>query len=53
MWRDRGNHVHLSADEARGGEVILRTRRRRTIFLAGLIGFVLLAFMLGLVSMIR
>jgi hypothetical protein len=25
----------------RGGEIILRTRRRRLIFIAGLVGFVL------------
>jgi hypothetical protein len=38
----------ISAEDARGAEINLRTRPRRLIFLAGLIGFVLLAFVLGL-----
>lgn len=29
---------HYSAQDARGGEIILRTPRRRWIFLGGLIG---------------
>ena len=36
------------ADEARGGEIILRTPARRAIFLAGLIGAVLLVAILSL-----
>jgi hypothetical protein len=35
--------VHLSGADARGGEIILRSRRRRRIFVAGLVGFVILA----------
>jgi hypothetical protein len=31
------------AEDVRGGEIILRTRRRRIIFIAGLVGLVLLA----------
>jgi len=42
MWRDRNNRVHISTDEARGGEIILRTPARRAIFLGGLIGAVIL-----------
>ena len=38
---------HYSADDVRGGEVILRTRTRRLIFIAGLVGVVLLAVVLG------
>jgi hypothetical protein len=34
---------HISADDARGGEIILRTRGRRLIFLTGLVGAILLA----------
>jgi len=30
--------VHLTGTDARGGEIILRSRRRRRIFVAGLIG---------------
>jgi hypothetical protein len=42
--------IHLSAVEARGGEIILRTRARRITFLAGLVGIVLLALVLGLLA---
>ena len=34
------------AEDVRGGEIILRTRRRRLIFLAGLAAFVVLAILL-------
>jgi hypothetical protein len=33
--------IHLSAEKARGGEIILRGRARRIIFIAGLAAFVL------------
>lgn len=37
------NQPHrISAKDARGGEIILRTRRRRLIFIGGLVGIVLL-----------
>lgn len=36
---------HYSAQDARGGEIILRTRGRRMIFIAGLAGIVLLALL--------
>ena len=48
MWRDSSNHVHLSANEARGGEIILHARWQRAIFLLGLVGFVLLALVLAI-----
>ncbi len=35
------------ADKARGGEIILRSRGRRLIFLAGLVGAFLLVLVLG------
>jgi hypothetical protein len=38
------------ADKARGGKIILRTSIRRTIFLAGQIGAVLLVVILSLFS---
>ncbi|SDN66023.1 peptide ABC transporter permease [Afipia sp. GAS231] len=37
------------AEKARGGEIILKTPARRAIFLAGLIGAVLLVLILGLI----
>lgn len=38
MWRDRQGRTHISAEDARGGEIILRTPGRRAVFLGGLIG---------------
>ncbi|RIA46899.1 hypothetical protein DFR49_1460 [Hephaestia caeni] len=35
--------VHLTARQARGGTIILRTRRRRLIFIAGLVALALVA----------
>ncbi len=35
--------IHLTAREARGGTIILRTRRRRLIFIAGLAALALVA----------
>nr|CAD6438822.1 peptide ABC transporter permease [Rhizobium sp. Q54] len=32
-----------SAEQARGGEIILRTRWRRVVFISGLVGLVVLA----------
>ena len=40
----------FSAEEARQGEIILRTRTRRLIFIAGLVGLVVLAVLLQLGS---
>ena len=36
--------IHLSAEKARGGEIILRTRAMRIVFLVGLVGLVLFVF---------
>ena len=41
-------HESHPADKARGGEIVLRTPARRAIFLAGLIGVVLLVVVLSL-----
>lgn len=38
------------AEKARGGEIILRTPQRRIIFIAGLVGAVLLAALLGVLA---
>ena len=40
--------IHIDAQDARGGEIVLRKRRNRLIFLAGIAGFVLLAIALRL-----
>ena len=39
---------HISGRDARGGEIILRTRLMRIIFIAGLAGFVLVAILWAL-----
>ena len=36
------------AEDARGGEIILRSRMQRTIFVVGLVGAVLLGLLLSL-----
>ena len=42
-YRDRA--IHIDAQDARGGEIILRTKHRRAIFIGGLVAVVcLLAF---------
>lgn len=40
-----------SAQDVRGGEIILRTRARRLIFIAGLAGFVILALVLSVAGL--
>lgn len=40
----------FSAQDARGGEIILRTRARRVIFIAGLAGCVLLGLLIHVLS---
>ena len=42
--------IHYDADKARGAQIILTKRRNRAIFIAGLVGFVLLALLFGLSS---
>ena len=39
----KDEHIHYDADKARGAEIILTKRRNRVIFMAGLVGFVVLA----------
>jgi hypothetical protein len=41
------------AKKARGGEIILRSRTRRIIFIAGLAGAVVLGFLLTLIALMR
>jgi hypothetical protein len=38
------------AEKARGGEIVLRSRQRRMIFIGGLIAAIVLALLLGLLS---
>lgn len=38
------------ADKARGGEIVLRTRARRTIFIAGLAGLVLAVLLIQVLT---
>jgi len=41
------------AEKARGGEIILRSRTRRVIFIAGLAGAVVLGFVLTLFALMH
>ncbi|MFW5633356.1 MAG: hypothetical protein ACOCYR_00535 [Erythrobacter sp.] len=47
--RRREEAPRVDADAARGGEIILRTRRRRAIFLGGFAAFVLFVVIAGAV----
>tara|TARA_B100000678_G_scaffold213459_1_gene180850 strand:- start:338 stop:601 length:264 start_codon:yes stop_codon:yes gene_type:complete len=43
----KDERIHYDADKARGAEIILTRRRNRAIFIAGLVGFVVLALILN------
>ncbi|AZO31734.1 MULTISPECIES: peptide ABC transporter permease [Mesorhizobium] len=50
MSKDRDEEGPVfSGQDARQGEIILRTRTRRIIFIAGLVGIVVLALVLSIV----
>jgi len=36
-WRRPDEGAHISAEKARGGEIVLRTPLRRAIFIGGLV----------------
>lgn len=42
--RGKGPIIH-PADKARQGHIVLRTKRRRTIFIVGLVGLAILALL--------
>jgi hypothetical protein len=46
--KDGDNGPVFSAEQARQGEIILRTRTRRVVFIAGLVGVVILALVVRL-----
>ncbi|WP_434721589.1 peptide ABC transporter permease [Mesorhizobium sp. RIZ17] len=51
MSKDRnGKGPVFSGQDARQGEIILRTRVQRIIFIAGLVGIVVLALMVSLAA---
>ena len=50
MWRDKQRRIHVSAEEARGAEIILDTPGRRFVFFAGLVGIVILGVLFCLVA---
>lgn len=45
-----GEPIHIDAEDARAGEVILRKRWQRWVFIAGLAGMVLLYVILRFVA---
>jgi hypothetical protein len=48
MKGDTDKVIHISAENARGGEIVMRKRWERTVFIAGLLGSVVLAWILSL-----
>ena len=42
----RQKRQHISAEDARGGEIILRTKTMRLIFIVGLAGLVIIGLIL-------
>ena len=40
----------VAAEDARQGEIILRTRRRRIVFISGLVGFVVLVLVMRILA---
>ena len=52
--RDTGERhdetIHIDAEDARGAEIVLRKRRSRAIFIAGLVGIVVLALVLRFIA---
>ncbi|MDX8452201.1 peptide ABC transporter permease [Mesorhizobium sp. VK9D] len=51
MSKDRDSEGPVfSGQDARQGEIILRTRTRRIIFIAGLVGIMVLALMVSLAA---
>ena len=49
MSKDRDNEGPVfSGQDARQGEIILRTRARRIFFISGLVGIVVLALLLSI-----
>ncbi|MHB9878515.1 peptide ABC transporter permease [Pacificimonas sp. ICDLI1SI03] len=45
---DSPDRTSVSGRDARGAEIILRTKRRRAVFMAGLVAVVLLGLVLSL-----
>ena len=41
----------IPAEDARAGEIVLSTRRKRAVFIGGLVGFVLLVIVFTLMAM--
>jgi hypothetical protein len=50
MWRDRNRRIHISADEARGAEILLRSPLRFWLFVGGLIAAVAIAVAIAMAS---
>ena len=44
--RNPDEPIHIDAADARGGEIVLRKKRQRWIFIGGLVAFVVLALIL-------
>ncbi|MBM0170394.1 peptide ABC transporter permease [Altererythrobacter sp. C41] len=47
---ERDEAIHIEAQDARGAEIVLRKRRNRLIFIAGLAAFVVLTILVRLLG---
>lgn len=50
MVSKQGDRIVMSAEEARQGGILLRRRWQRLVFIAGLVGFVILAVVLRILA---
>jgi hypothetical protein len=50
MWRDRNRRIHISANEARGAEILLTSPLKFWLFIGGLIAAVALAVVIAVAS---
>ncbi|HWK68014.1 MAG TPA: peptide ABC transporter permease [Rhizobiaceae bacterium] len=50
MAKDGSKQPTYDAEKVRQGEIILRTRTRRVIFISGLVGIVVLALLIALLG---
>lgn len=50
MWRDRNRRIHISADEARGAQILLTSPLRLGLFIGGLVLAVAIAVLIAVTS---
>ena len=50
MRQSKGRGVHLTAEQARGGRIVLDTPFRRAVFIGGLVGLVALLIAVAILA---